>query len=188
MPAIPLTLRALVLLPLLAVAVDQTRAVAFCGPGAKSCLEAAGLGWVGATGIALLAVYALLLALGVARLARGGRGDGRVPAGLRLWAAGSAGVAALCAGQALVGGAFGDPAALGGGWYELLALCAVAGGIIALALRVAPAAAALIRDLRPTAPRPPLALALTAAFPALPVRPARAPRTPATAGRAPPAR
>ena len=49
--------------------------------------------------------------------------------------------------------------ALGGGWAELLAFCAAAGAVLALALRVAPAAEELVRALRPAAPR----LALAAA-------------------------
>ena len=52
---IPLTLRALVLVPLLAVLVDAMRATLACGPQAETCLEAAGRGWLGAAGLALLA-------------------------------------------------------------------------------------------------------------------------------------
>ena len=48
MRRIPLTIRALVLLPLLAVLTDQTRAAVLCEPGAESCLEAAGQGWYAA--------------------------------------------------------------------------------------------------------------------------------------------
>ena len=70
MRRIPLTLRALVLVPLLAVLVDQARATLACGPRRETCLEAAGRGWLGAAGIALLGVYAVVLALAVARLAR----------------------------------------------------------------------------------------------------------------------
>jgi hypothetical protein len=44
-------------------------------------------------------------------------------------------------------------AALGGGWLELLAFGALAGGVLALALRAFPAARELIRSLRPSAPR-----------------------------------
>ena len=188
MRRIPLTFRALLLVPLLAVAVDQARATLACGPRAETCLEAAGRGWMGAVGIAVLALYALGLALWVGRVARGaGHGGARVSTA-RLWLTGSAGVALACGGQALLAGTISDTAALGGGWPELLALCVAAGGLVALALRAAPAAAALVRDLRPGAPRPRFALALAPRFPALPVRPASAPRTPATAGRAPPAR
>src|SRR5215213_8009212 len=115
MRRIPPTLRALVLVPLLAVLVDSARATVACGPQAETCLEAAGRGWLGAAGIALLGVYSVVLALAVARIAGG--------------------------------------AAVGGGWLELAGFCVAAGGVIALTLRVAPAAAALIRDLRPSAPR-----------------------------------
>lgn len=214
-----MTARAVLLLPLLAVAADQSRATLFCAPGAESCLEAAGRGWLGVAGIALLAVYALVLAVGIARAAgrgstaaagpprgsgaaglpqpgaaaasglparRAGGRSGRLALTARLWMLGTAGVAALCGAQALLAGAVGDPAALGGGWAELLALCAVAGGVVAATLRAAPAAAALVHGLRPGAPRTPPAHSLAPSFPALAVRAARAPRTPATAGRAPP--
>jgi hypothetical protein len=187
MRRIPLTIRALMLVPLLAVAVDQTRATLVCGPRAETCLEAAGRGWLGLAGIVLLLLYAAALAVWVGHAARGDGAPGAPPAVGRLWLLGSAGVAAICGGQALLAGAIGDPTALGGGWLELIALSGAAGGVVALALRAAPAAAALVRELRPAAPRLPHALALAPSFPALPVRPARAPRTPATAGRAPPA-
>lgn len=189
MSVIPHWLRAVLLVPLLAVAADQTRAALFCAPGAESCLEAAGRGWLGPAGVALLAVYALVLAVVVARLARQPASAPSRPASTaRLWLIGSAGVAALCGVQALAAGALTEPAVLGGGWPELIALCAASGGIVALALRAAPVAAALVRELRPAAPRPPLAAALAAAFPALPVRAAGPARMPATAGRAPPLR
>ena len=100
----------------------------------------------------LLVVYAAGLALAIGRLAAG-----RAPGLLRLWLLGSAGVAAVCGGQALLAAALGDGAALGGGWPELLAFCLVAGAALALALRAAPAAVALARSLRPAAPRPALA-------------------------------
>src|SRR3954470_17588079 len=129
------TLRALVLVPLLAVAVDQARATLVCGPRASSCLEAAGQGWMGGAGRLLLVSYAAGLALGIGRLARGwAPRPGRAP-GLWPWLVGSAGVAAVCGGQALLAGALGDGSALGGGWLELLAFCGVAGAALALALR-----------------------------------------------------
>jgi len=84
----------------------------------------------------------------------------RAPGFLRLWLIGSAGVAAVCGGQALLAGALGDGAALGGGWPELLAFCLVAGSVLALALRIAPAAEELVRSLRPQAPRLRIAPAL----------------------------
>src|SRR3954451_7214048 len=130
------TLRALVLVPLLAVAVDQARATLVCGPRASSCLEAAGQGWMGGAGRLLLVLYAVGLALGIAPLARGwAPRPGRGPGLLRAWLVGTAGVAAVCGGQALLAGALGDGAALGGGWLELLAFCGVAGAVLALALR-----------------------------------------------------
>ena len=152
MHRIPLTLRALVLLPLLALGADHARASLACAPGAESCLEASGHGWLGIAGVAVLLLYAAVLAVGVGRLAAG-----RAPGLLRLWLLATAGVAGVCGGQALLAAGLGDGAALGGGWTELAALCAVAGAAVALALRVAPAAVALVRSLRPAVPRAPLA-------------------------------
>jgi len=151
------TLRALALVPLLAVAVDQARAVVWCGPDAQSCLEAAGRGWIGAWGIALVALYSLALAFLVVR---GARSSPRTSF-LRLWAIGTAGVAAACGGQALIATALGGQE-LGGGWLALLALCVAAGALLALVLRAAPAL--------PSAPRPTARLAhlrLTPTPPAL---------------------
>ena len=149
MHRIPLTLRALVLVPLFALGVDHARASFACGPRAESCLEAAGHGWLGVAGVVLLVLYATGLAVVLGRTAAG-----RSPGFLRLWLLGTAGVAAVCGGQALLADALGAGAALGGGWPELLVFCALAGAALALALRVAPAAAALVRSLRPAAPRP----------------------------------
>ena len=187
MHRVPLTLRALLLVPLLAVAVDQARATMVCGPRAESCLAAAGQSWLGAAGIALLLVYALGGALFVARLAR--PSAARPPVSLlRLWLVGAGGVAAVCGGQALLAGALGSGAALGGGWGVLLVLCVLAGGLIALALRVAPAAAALLRSLRPRAPRPRAVVLLAFAAPAAPLRRPTALLSLVAAGRAPPLR
>jgi hypothetical protein len=158
MNRLPLTLRALVLVPLLAVGVDLARATVACGPRAESCLEAAGQGWMGPAGSVLLVLYAALLAFAVAALARGGSSaGGRAPGFLRLWLVGTAGVAAVCGGQALLAGALADGGALGGGWLQLLAFCVAAGALLALALRIAPAAVELVRSF--DAPR----LALVAA-------------------------
>jgi len=186
MRRIPLTLRALVLVPLLAVLVDAMRATLACGPRAETCLEAAGRGWLGAAGLALLGVYSVAMALVVARVAGGAAVRDRPLPLLRLWLTGSLGVAAVVGGQALLAGVTGDAAALGGGWLELAAFCVAAGGVIALTLRIAPAAAALIRGLRPAAPRLPLAHTPEPTLRLLTVHTAAAPRTPATAERAPP--
>jgi hypothetical protein len=140
----PLTLRALVLLPLLAVLTDQTRAAVLCGPRGESCLEAAGQGWFAGAGMIALAVYGLGLALLVARLAGSSPGFGR------LWALSTGAIWASCGAQALVASLLGAGSALGGGWLGLLALGVMAGVVLALALRVAPR---LIRALRPSAPR-----------------------------------
>ncbi len=153
MPRPPLIVRALLLVPLLAVGVDLARATLACGPRAESCLEAAGQGWLGPAGSVLLVLYAIALAVAVSGLARGAPVAPRAPGFLRLWLIGTAGVAAVCGGQALLAGALGDGSALGGGWVELLAFCVVAGAVVALALRIAPAAGELVRSLRPDAPR-----------------------------------
>ena len=125
---------------------DQTRAVVLCGNDAQSCLEAAGRGWIGLWGVALIAFYALALGLLVARAAAA---PAQRPSFARLWAVGTAGVAAACGGQALVASLVGG-APLGGGWLGLLALCVLAGAVLAAALRAAPSVA---RALRPAAPR-----------------------------------
>jgi hypothetical protein len=184
MHRVPLTLRALLLVPLLAVLVDQTRATLICGEGAESCLQAAGQGWLGSVGMVLLVVYALAGALCVGHLARDT--GGRPVSFVHLWAVASAGVGAVCGGQALLAGALGTGAALGGGWALLLVLCVVAGGLIALALRAAPAAAAFLLSLQPRAPRPRSATLLAFAAPAASSRRPTALLSLATAGRGPP--
>jgi hypothetical protein len=142
---VPLTVRALLFVPLLAVGVDQARAVMACGGDAQPCLEAAGRGWIGLWGVALVVLYAVALgplaaraAAPVARLSFA-----------RAWAVGTAGVAAACGGQALVAEAVGG-APLGGGWLALPALCVIAGAVLAAALRAVPA---VTRAMRPAAPR-----------------------------------
>jgi hypothetical protein len=144
MRRVPLTFRALVLLPLLAVLTDQTRASLLCGPRAESCLEAAGQGWYAAAGVAALALYGAGLALLVARLAGSAPGLGR------LWLVATGAVWASCGAQAGLASLLGAGPALGGGWPALLLLGVLAGGLLALALRVAPK---LARALRPSAPR-----------------------------------
>jgi hypothetical protein len=186
MRRIPLTLRALVLVPMMAVLVDAMRATLACGPQAQTCLEAAGRGWIGAAGLALLAAYSVVLAIAVARIAGGAAVRDRPLPLLRLWLTGSLGVTAAVGGQALLAETTGNAAALGGGWLELAAFCAAAGGVIALTLRIAPAAAALVRDLRPSAPRITLPGTPEPTLALLTVHTAAAPRTPATAERAPP--
>jgi hypothetical protein len=157
MHRVPLTFRALVLLPLLAVLTDQTRAAVMCGPRAESCLEAAGQGWYAAAGLLAFALYGAGLALVVARLAGspllGSKLPGLAPSApgfRRLWAVGTGAVWASCAAQAGVASLLGAGTAIGGGWLGLLALGVLAGAVLALALRVAPK---LIQALRPSAPR-----------------------------------
>src|SRR5215218_9957143 len=138
-----LTLRALVLLPLLAIGADQTRAAVLCAPRAESCLQAAGSGW-STVGVLALVLYGIGMALLVARVA------GAAPGFARLWALGTGAVWLSCGAQATLAASVGAGSALGGGWLGLLALGVLAGGVLALALRVAPRIA---RSLRPSAPR-----------------------------------
>jgi hypothetical protein len=180
LPRLPLSLRVLLLVPLLAAAADQARATLVCGGTGQTCLETAGSGSLGAVGLIVLIAYALGLAALVVRLAAGRAG--LVPR----WLIGAAGLVAIVGGQALLASILGDGGALGTGWLELLAICAAAGGVVALALPAVPAAIALVRSLRPSAPRvrpAPVLLRTPAAFAA--VRPA-APLATAAAGRAPP--
>src|SRR3954453_14688507 len=158
---LPLTLRALVLVPLLAAGRDQVRASLVCGSGARTGLEAAGHSGFGPAGVLGLVAYALGSALLVARFARG-------RSSLGVWAVGTAGLWAASGGQALLVSALGGAAVLGGGWLQLLALGLLAGAVLSLALKALPAARELVRSLRPAAPRPPLptgAIALLLAAP-----------------------
>jgi len=143
MRRVPLTFRALVLLPLLAVGADQTRAAVLCGPRAESCLQAAGSGW-STVGVLALVLYGIGMALLVARVA------GAAPGFARLWALGTGAIWLSCGAQAALAAGVGAGSALGGGWLGLLALGVLAGAVLALALRAAPK---LIQALRPSAPR-----------------------------------
>ena len=146
MRRLSLTLRALVLLPLLAVGADQTRAALLCGPRAESCLQAASSGW-SAAGVVALLLYGVGMALLVAHVA------GAAPSFARLWALGTGAVWLSCGAQAALAAGVGAGSALGGGWLGLLALGVLAGAVLAFALRVVPAARALVRSLRTAAPR-----------------------------------
>jgi hypothetical protein len=123
---LPLMLRALILVPLLAAGLDQARVSLVCGPDAQSCLDAAGSGRFGAAGTALLIGYVLAIAGAVGRMSRE-RGS--------LWIVAVAGLWAACGGQALLASALGTGALIGGGWLPLLAFAAAAGAMLALALR-----------------------------------------------------
>jgi hypothetical protein len=177
---IPLTVRALLLVPLIAAAVDQARATLVCGSPGQSCLETAGGGALGAFGVFVLIAYALGVAVLVGRLAV--RQSGLGPR----WLVAAGGLAAVCGGSALLAAALGDGATLGGGWLELLAMCGAAGGVLALALRAVRAGVAFARSFRPSAPRlrPAPLLVRTALAPL--VRRAASPLATAAAGRAPP--
>lgn len=158
---VPVTLRALVLLPLLAAGLDQVRATLVCAPGARSCLDAAGHGWLGGAGVLVLVLYAAGLAVLVARLARSRRS---------LWALGTAGLWAACGGQVALVSALGTGSSLGGGWLSLLALGVVAGALLALALS---AARRLALVFAPLAPRLVAARALSWQVPPPVAAPAR---------------
>jgi hypothetical protein len=137
---LPLMVRALVLVPLLAVGLDQARVSFACGPDAQSCLDAAGHGRIGLAGALLLLTYVVGVAGVVGKLARGRSS---------LWLLATAGIWAACGGQALLASALGTGSLIGGGWMFLLAFGAAAGALLALALRTLPR---LIRW--PRAPRP----------------------------------
>ena len=173
-------LRALLLVPLLAAVADQVRATVVCGGTGQSCLETAGGGSLGAFGLVVLIAYALGLAALVVRLSVGR--SGLAPR----WLIGAAGLAAIVGGQALLAAVLGDGGALGAGWLELLVICAAAGGVVALALPAVPAAIALVRSLRPSAPRLRPAPIVLRALAAPPSGHAAAPLATAAAGRAPP--
>ena len=165
MARLPLMLRALVLIPLLAVGLDQARVSFLCEPDAQSCLDAAGQSWLGAAGTIVLVVYMLGIAALVARLARG---RGAPPL---LWVVATAGLWAACGGQALLASVLGTGVALGGGWVPLLLIGAAVGALLALALRVVPA---LARAWRLVAPRLVAAPEIVAVRPAAFARPLRA--------------
>jgi hypothetical protein len=151
MSRVPLTLRMLVLLPLLATGVDLTRATLACGPDAQLCLQAAGQGWLGSAAVGLVPLYALGLALVLARTARGlgAATAGTRPSFARLWLLGSAGVGAVCTGQIALAQQLGSGAPLGGSPLWTALLCLAAGALLALAMRAADA----VGELRPAAPR-----------------------------------
>lgn len=60
MARLPMSLRALLFVPLVAMGIEQLRATVVCSHEAQSCLEAAGNGWIGALGVSAL-LYALAL-------------------------------------------------------------------------------------------------------------------------------
>ena len=119
-------LRALVLVPLLAVGLDQARVSFICPPGAQSCLDAASSGNLGTVGVALMLIYMLGVAALVGRLARGRSS---------LWLIATAGLWAALGGQAVIADALDTGALIGGGWLSILSLGAAAGALLALALR-----------------------------------------------------
>ena len=175
---LPLMLRALVLVPLLAVGIDQLRVSFVCGPDVRSCLETAGNGRFGLAAVLILAVYASAIAALVARVAQ------RRRAPWLLWLVATAGVYAVCGGQALLADIFGGGALLGGGWLQLAAFGAAAGAVLTLALQALPAAREYIRRLTPRLPR---VLEFTVVGPTAPATPQLLRFTRPTRDRAPPA-
>jgi hypothetical protein len=144
---LPLTLRALVLVPLLAAGIDQMRVSFVCGPDVRSCLETAGNARFGVAAMLVLALYTSAIATLVARLAH------RRGASPLLWIVATAGLWAVCGGQAMLAELLGGGAVLGGGWVQLLALGAAAGAVLTFALKKAlPAARELIHRLAPRVP------------------------------------
>src|SRR3954465_1865799 len=175
---LPLMLRALVLVPLLAVGIDQLRVSFVCGPDVRSCLATAGDGRFGVAAVLFLAVYAAAIAALVARVAQ------RRTAPAVLWLVASAGVYAVCGGQALVADLLGRGALLGGGWLQLAAFGAAAGAVLALALHAVPAAREYIHRLAPRLPR---VLEFTVGAPTAPATPQLLRFTRLPRDRAPPA-
>jgi hypothetical protein len=178
---LPLTLRALVLLPLLSAGIDQARVSFVCGPDVRSCLETAGGGRHGLAAMLILALYTSAIAALVARVAH------RRGAPALLWIVATAGLWAVCGGQAILASLLGGGAVLGGGWLQLLALGAAAGAALAFALKALPAARELIRSLRPDAPRVPALAELVRRGLATPAAPTLLRFTRFTRDRAPPA-
>lgn len=125
---LPLMLRALVLVPLLAVGLDQARVSLICGPDAQSCLDAASSGTLGTAGTLLVITYVLGIAAVVGRMAKNRSS---------LWLLATAGLWAATGGQAVLASALGTGALIGGGWLPLLAFGAAGGALLALALRTA---------------------------------------------------
>ena len=123
---LPLMLRALVLVPLLAVGLDQARVSFICPPGAQSCLGAASSGTLGTAGVVLMIAYMLGIAVLVGWMARG-RGTSWIVATAGLWAA--------VGGQAMIAEALDIGALIGGGWISILSFGAAVGSLLALALR-----------------------------------------------------
>jgi hypothetical protein len=144
---LPLTLRALVLVPLLAAGIDQLRVSFVCGPDVRSCLETAGDGRFGLAAMLILAAYTSAIAGLVGHIARRRRPP------MALWIVATTAVYAVCGGQAVIAELFGGGAVLGGGWLQLALLGAAAGALLTVALQAVPAARALIHQLAPRLPR-----------------------------------
>src|SRR4051794_16090386 len=118
-----------------------------CGPDVRSCLETAGDGRFGLAAMLILALYTSAIAALVGRVAQ----RRRAPAAL--WIVATAGLWAVCGGQALLAEVVGGGAVLGGGGRQLAALGAAAGAVLTLALKAVPAARELLHRLAPRLPQ-----------------------------------
>jgi hypothetical protein len=181
------SLRMLVLMPLLAVGIDVTRATTACGAQAQTCLEAAGRGWLGPVAVLLVIAYALGIGVAALRALQPGGAlpTGRGPSFLRLWGIATAGLALIASGQLAFARIVGDGAPLGGSPAGVLALCVCAGAVLALLVRLgaeaAEAVAGLARAPRASETTPPAVLAVAVVVDAPRSGAPRRPR-----GRAPP--
>jgi hypothetical protein len=182
------------LLPVAAWAVHQLRYRLAFGGHADHELIAQGHGYLGSVTPILVLVAALVAGELIARLARARRGEGgwaRSPSFARLAAAAAASLVLIYTGQELLEGllATGHPGGLagvfgGGGWWSL-PLALLLGAVIALVLRVADVAVALVARARSLdrarpAPRPAQPAPRPVFLPAL------SPFARAAPGRAPP--
>jgi hypothetical protein len=164
MPRISLRSRALALLPLAAVGLHQLRYELAFGSHAGPELATEGHAYLASLTPLLALVAALLVAELLTRFARAwhGQGEGfRNPPAIVLGLAIAASLVAIYSGQELLEGllATGHPAGLagvfgGGGWWSV-PLALAFGLLIALLLRGAEAAIALVARLRSRAGRPP---------------------------------
>lgn len=143
MARLPLTLRMLVLVPLVAAGIDLTRATVACGQGAQTCLEAAGQGWLGPFAVLLVVLAAASVGVTLARA----RPQRRTSFAAN-WALGTVGVTAAVTAQALIARSLSD-APLAGSPLGVLALCVLGGALVAAAMKGTEAA----RALSPSAPR-----------------------------------
>ena len=181
MSRVPLTVRLLVLLPLMAAAIDLTRTSAMCGSQAQTCLEAARSGFLGPFAILVFVLYAAGGGVLLAQIAR--RRALTLP---RLWALGTVGLVTACTGQELLA-RLTTGSSLGGTPVGILVFCAIAGALLALVMHAAAEAADFVADLAPRAPRTPQLAVLRVVTPRHCPDPVSAAIAGRPRGRAPPA-